>query len=417
MPAILAAIFFLSLSALAQGKQLWVLHAPGELVEYDPGTFAVKQTVKVPAEAFQSPQYIQVNRSGQILFSPALSLPLADADLNAPHKIWLWDGHDAITLDLGVKHEVGKTGSNQLITETAPVVFLSADGNHLYWFANDDRRLQREDVDLSVTTTWHASQTDTTGGRRRDIASLKFPECGCPTGACEETCPIGVVWAPANGVADFFLMTQFVAGKDQPAYKASAEYRRKDAEWEATPLPKPLRRVLDASPTGDAIVEAIPDTGCCGWANQSDDQTIVVTSGKKLTVFDELATYRNPDYDVSFYTSNGQLSTAEKAVAMTIVATAQVNQAIQLAEQGQANPEESKQIRRALAELPAVEVRSLEDPPRKIAFVPHAVLIGWISEKELLIVEDHLLVLYNVANGARRKSNVRVDNADEVFLR
>jgi hypothetical protein len=175
--------------------------------------------------------------------------------------------------------------------------------------------------------------------------------------------------------------------------------------------------VLDASPTGDAILEAIPDTGCCGWANQSDDQTIVVTNGKKLTVFDELATYRNPDYDVSFYTSNGQLSTAEKAVAMTIVATAQVNQAIQLAEQGQANPEESKQIRRALAELPAVEVRSLEDPPRKIAFVPHAVLIGWISEKELLIVEDHLLVLYNVTTGARRKSNIRVDDADKVFLR
>lgn len=102
---------------------------------------------------------------------------------------------------------------------------------------------------------------------------------------------------------------------------------------------------------------------------------------------------------------------------MTIVATAQVNQPIQLAEQGQANPEESKQIRRALAELPAVEVKSVEDTPRKIAFVPHATLVGWINEKELLIVEDHLLVLYNLGTGAKRKSSIRVESAENVFLR
>ena len=56
------------------------------------------------------------------------------------------------------------------------------------------------------------------------------------------------------------------------------------------------------------IVEAIPDTGCCGWSNQSNDQTLVLSDGKKITVFDEQATYKNPDYDVSFYTSNARLS-------------------------------------------------------------------------------------------------------------
>jgi hypothetical protein len=224
-----------------------------------------------------------------------------------------------------------------------------------------------------------------------------------------------VIWAPPGGIDDSFLMTQFVAGKDSPAYKASAEYHQSNGQWSATALAEPLRRVLDAS--GDTIVEAIPDTGCCGWVNQSDDQTLVLASGKKMTLFDELATYKNPDYDVSFYTSNALLSSDQKSLAMTIVATAQVNQPIQLAAQGQGNAEESKQIRRALAELPAVEVKSVEDTSRKIAFLPHATLVGWIDEKNLLIVEDHLLVLYNVATGTKRKSNVQVESADDVVLR
>ena len=148
----------------------------------------------------------------------------------------------------------------------------------------------------------------------------------------------------------------------------------------------------------------------------------MVADGKKITVFDEQATYKNPDYDVSFYTSNVRLSPQLGFVAMTIVSTAESNKPIQLAEQGQANPEESQRIRKSLTELPAVEVKSMEvksveDAPRRVAFVPHAVLVGWLSEKEILILEDHVLAAYNVETGARRKSTVRVEDAGKVFLR
>jgi hypothetical protein len=104
-------------------------------------------------------------------------------------------------------------------------------------------------------------------------------------------------------------------------------------------------------------------------------------------------------------------------VALTIVATSQPNTPIQLAEQGQANPEESQRIRKALLDLPAVEVKSAEDSPHRIAFLPHATLVGWISSKEILIVEGRLLVAYNVASGVRRKSNIRVEDVAHVFLR
>jgi len=372
--------------------------------------------VKVPAEAAQAPQGISVNKLGQILFVPAVSLPLSENDVESPQKIWLWNGKDATTIDQGVKFEVGKTGSNQSVTEAAPVAFLSADGTHLFWFANEARRLQREEVDLSTATTWEAWQTDLSGGSRQDLISVKMPDCRCPTGSCEESCAYGQVWAPVGGVDKFFLMTQFVAGKTEALYKVSTRYQQDGGAWSPHPLGEPLRRILDGSASGDVVVEAVPDTGCCGWVNQSDDQTLVRTGEKSVTVFDEVSTYKNADYDVSFFTSNARLSPDAGSVAMTINSTAKANQAIQLAEQGQANPEESRQIRKALMELPAVEVKSVEDSPHRILFVPHATLIGWISDEELLIVEDHLLVAYQVGTGVRRKMGVRVEDAASVFL-
>jgi hypothetical protein len=279
------------------------------------------------------------------------------------------------------------------------------------------RRLQREEVDLSTTITFQGWQTDLEGKAREEVVSTKLPDCRCPTGTCEENCPSFTAWAPESGIQNFFLTTQLVTGQTTTTYKESTRYQLEGAKWTANALPDPLQRVLDANPSGSVIVQAIPDTGCCGWSNQSNDRTLVLAEGKTRTVFDEQATYKNSDYDVSFYTANARLSPDAARLAMTIAATAQSNKAIQLSEQGQANPEESQSIRKALLELPAVEVKTVEDAPRRLAFLPHAVLVGWISDKELLIVENHLLVVYSVGTGARRKSAVRVDDAAHVFLR
>ncbi|MGA2744010.1 MAG: hypothetical protein ABSE44_04875 [Candidatus Sulfotelmatobacter sp.] len=429
---VMIGLLLMTAPLLGQAKRLWVLRPPGEMVEYDPATFAVKQIIKVPAEAVESPGNILVNRAGQILYEAPVSLPLSEEDAESAHKVWFWNGRAATTpagtsaattIDQDVKREVTTTGSNQAVTESAAVAYLSAaaDGGHLFWSANQARRLQREDVSLSTATTWQAWRTDLSGAEREDLATSKFPDCKCPTGTCDESCPYGVVWAPDTGVDKFFLMTQFVTGQTAPVYKASARYREKGGKWSAEALSEPLQRVLDATADGGAIVEAIPDTGCCGWSNQSNDLTLVLSGEtlgeKKITVFDEQATYKNPDYDVSFYTSNARLSPELGYVAMTIVSTAQENKAIQLAQEGQANPEESQRIRKALAELPAVEVKRMLESPERVAFVPHAVLVGWINEKEILIIEDHVLVAYNVGTGARRKSSVRVEDAGRVFLR
>ncbi|MGA9979791.1 MAG: hypothetical protein WBQ08_14305 [Candidatus Sulfotelmatobacter sp.] len=407
---------------VGQEKRLWVLRAPGEMVEYDPATFAAKQSatnplIKLPPEALKSPQSISVNHQGQILFAPTVSLPLAEDDAKAPHKAWLWNGRAATSLDMGVSRKTAATGSNVAITEAAASVYLSADGQHLFWFANQARRLQREEMDLSTTTTWQAWQTDMEGNSRQDVASSALPDCRCTTGSCEETCPYSVVWVPDDGVEKFFLVTQLIAGATGPTYKASVRYQQDAGKWTANALALPLQRVLDAASDGDVIVEAIPDTACCGWFNQTDDQTLLRIRDKTLVLFDELATFKNPDYDVSFYTSNARVQPSVGAAAITLVATAEANKPIELAEQGQASLEEAQRIHKALAELPAVEVKNLEDSPKRIAYLAHATLVGWISDKEILVVEAHLLVAYNMSTGVRRKSNIRVEDAALVFLR
>jgi hypothetical protein len=413
---IIVSVVSLALSLAAQNKRLWVVRAPGEAVEYDPATFTEKQTVKIPLEAVASPQNLSINHLGQMLVAAPVALPLVESDLGAEGKVWLWDGHTATTLSRDLARTTATAGSNLSIAESAPAPSLSEDGKHLYWFSNQARRLQRDSVDLSTKTTWLAWQTDLGGAGRQDVASITLPDCSCPTGSCEETCPQGEVWIPDNGGGRFFLLTQFVAGQTQAIYKASSLYQESAGKWAATPLDPPLRRVLDAA-DASAILEAVPDTGCCGWSNESDDQTLLRLHGKTLTVFDELASYKNPDYDVSFYTLNGKLAPNLASVAFTIVATAKPNAPIQLAEQGQANPEESLRIRKALPDLPAVEVKSVEDSARRIAFLPQATLVGWISDDELLIVEGHFLVAYNVANGKHRKSNIHPEDVAHVFLR
>jgi hypothetical protein len=413
---LISILVLLFVPASAQSGRLWVLRASGEIVGYDPVTFAQKQVVKVPAETLESPQNLLINRSGQMLFASTVALPLAESDVGGAPKVWFWNGHEARTLARDVSRTTATTGSNLAITESAPVPYLAQDGRHLYWFSSEARRLQRDGVDLSTKTTWQAWRTDVAGSNREELASLTLPECSCPTGGCEETCPYGNVWVPDDGVGKFFLLTQVVTGKMQPTYKSTAVYEESADKWSAKSVDSPVRRVLDASDVS-TILEAIPDTGCCGWANQSDDQTLLHLNGKTIVVFDELSTFNNPDYDVSFYTENAKLSPDVSQVAFTIAATSKPNTPIQLAEQGQANPEESQRIRKALAELPAVEVKSVSEPPKRVAFLPHANLVGWISEKEILIIEGHLLVAYNVATGARRKSTIHIDDVTHVFLR
>lgn len=409
------AVLCLGTMVFGQGPRLWVLTAPNSIVEYDPATFASKQTIPVPNEVLKSPKIFQVNRQGQMLFAPNSEDPSPDVGKGG-EKFWFWDGHAAQQLGRETIRISSQAGSNQKVTESSPWPFLSADGSHLFWFTNQYNRLQRENVELSVSTTFRAWQSDNSGKQKQDLATFDFPECRCPTGACSETCPEARFWVPEKGVEDYFIITRLVEGQTETKYLSSSLYQQAPATWSATELAQPLQRVLDMAEHGSVIISAILDTGCCGWENQSNDQTLLLSYGKSVVLFDERAKYNNPDYDVSFFTENARPSPELAHVAMTIEASAKSSAPIQLSEQGQANPAESLRIRKALTELPSVEVVSAVDSKRS-AFLPHAYFVDWLNEKEILILENHLLVAYNIATGARRRSTIKVADPALVFVR
>jgi len=410
-------VIFLLAPALAQSRRLWVLAQSDSIVEYDPATFAPKRTIRIPAEILKIPRILQINHKGQMLFAPNTDDPSPDVGKNG-ERFWVWDGQSATMLGRGIMRITGHAGSNDKVTETSPWPFLSAEGSHLYWFTNQFNKLERDNVELSVSTTFRAWRSDLSGRQREELATFDIPECRCPTGSCSESCAEARFWLPERGVDDYFVLTRLILGQTETQYLGSTLYEKSDGPtWSATDLSKPLQRVLDTAEHGSVILSQVLDTGCCGWEHESNDQTLRSSYGRTVVLFDERAQYNNPDYDVSFFTENAKLSPQMASVAMTIEASAKSTAPIQLSEQGQANPAESQRIRKALTDLPAVTVVSAIDPRKRSAFLPHTVLVGWISEKEILIMENHLLVAYDVVAGARRKSTIRVEDPAWAFLR
>jgi len=412
-PAVASVLVLLAPLLNAQSKRLWALKEPDQIVEYDAVTFAPKQAVKVPPAVLKPPHALQINHRGQVLLAPTPSEPEAGPET----ELWFWNGQSSTMLDRGLEQKSAAVGSDVSVTESVPFPFLSADGEHLFWFANQSRKLERDNLELSTRTTFRAWKTDLGGGHREELAEFAFPDCRCETGFCSETCPEASFWFPDDGVGDFFVVTHWIPGQIGSSYQDSFLYQKAEGKWSAKKLPHALERILDAAANGTVIIEAVPDAGCCGWENQSNDQTLLLREGKSSTLFDERARYSNNNYDVSFFTSNANLSPDVSLVAMTISSTAKAGQEIRLADSGTSDPQELARIRKALTELPAVEVISPADRGKRLAFLPHATLIGWLNEKEILIVEDHLLASFNVATGARRKSGIKVPDETHAFLR
>src|SRR6516162_2594017 len=72
----------LAASVTAQSRRVWVVKAPDAIVEYDPATFAAKQSIPVPAGVAKAARILQINRQGQMLFAPNPDDPSPDVGKN-----------------------------------------------------------------------------------------------------------------------------------------------------------------------------------------------------------------------------------------------------------------------------------------------------------------------------------------------
>jgi hypothetical protein len=417
---VLLAVFLVSAAHAQSPKQLWVLQEPDEIVEYNVTTFEARRTVKVPRRLIEHPEYLSINAKGQMVFLPPKGAQWASGEMaSAADRMWFWNGHQAKESKLeGTKTRGGSSGK-PTVTETALQWFLSAGGESLFWFENSFEKVTDEaGLEQSVRSTSRVWRTDLAGGRPEKITSLSSPGwCLCATGTCSETCPEWYFWAPDGVVSDFFLVTRVTPGQIGSTYHESLLYQRSVRTWQAKKLPQPIERPLTGSDKGEVLVAAVPDGGCCGWENDSSDQTLLLRKGKVSVLYDEFDRYGNRNYDVSFYTADARLAAGNAILAYTVVSTARSTSEIRLSLDGKENTEELARVLRAIAGLPAVEVVQLATQPRPATTIRHAGLVGWLSDREILVAQDGRLAVYDTRGSKRKETTIRVRSAADAFLR
>lgn len=416
---VLIVIFLVPATHAQSPKRLWVLQEPGKIVEYDITTFAELKTQKVFHCLIEQPKYLRINAKGQMLFLPPHGVFRGGKKSQiCEDRVWFRDGHrDKEWFLKNTKTKGGHSGKNT-VKETVLRGFLSADTESLFWFENIFETVKGEsNRELSVLITSKVWQTGLDGASPLTIKDFASPRCDCGTGVCSETCPEWDFWTPDGVVGNVFLMTNMTPGQIATDYHESLLFQRSGQGWQVRKLPEPVTKPLTASANGDILIVAIEGLGCCGWDNEGSDRILMLKKDKVFPVYDEFERYDNRNYDVSFFATDAKLSPDNEMLAYTLVSTARATEEIRLSSEGKENPEELIRIRKTIAELPAIDVVKLGTKPRPVTMIHQATLVGWLSENEILVVQDGHLAVYNILGNKRQDTSIRVRSIADVFLR
>jgi len=136
---------------------------------------------------------------------------------------------------------------------------------------------------------------------------------------------------------------------------------------------------------------------------------------QELGDYDEATRFHNANYDVSFYTTNARIAPDNLLVAHTIVSD--FPQDIRLSSDGKANAAELAQLRSSIADLPSVEVVQLGNPPKTVALIRRAALVGWLSNRELLVSLEGQLTVFSAGGDKLKDTGIRVRTAADALLR
>ena len=388
----------------------WVLQPDNRLAAYDAADFRNWQTLALPPEAMGHPERISISRQGAVMvaYAPAENVSL--------RRFWQSDPRLGSSLAGGADDSQPAPDGLELITAAVPEVYFTSDPERLFWFENREQRLTRDCADISVDTVFLAWTTNRQGGELRQASEVRFPKCACATAVCEESCPEAKVWAPEGGISDFFFVTRWVPGQLQPQFQQTDLYRLQNGRWVSQKLPAPVEEIADAADHGNVFVEVVSDGACCGWENESSDQALLFRGGQRTVIYDERERFHNDNYDVSFFTARVKLSPDGTRVAYTLLATATPSAEIRLADSGKDNPEELQRVKKAIGDLPRVEVVAVADP-KKVAVSLPGELVGWLDAKRLLMVQAGELVVVDAASGAKTPTPIKAENAQHVFVR
>jgi len=394
-------------------KLIWV-QSGNRLAAFDAVDFRLRQTVVLPSEATRNPERISISSQGAVMVAYT---PGEDASLR---RIWQSDPRYGSMQASAINERRSAPCVDDLIAATGPEVYLTNDPERLFWFENRPQCFTRDSSGASgndsVETVFSAWTTNRRGGDVRQVAEIDFPKCDCTTGACSESCPQALVWAPEAGISDFFFVTRWVPGQLEPRFLQTDLYRLQNGRWLGQKLDAPVEAIADAADHGNVFIEIVSDAGCCGWENESDDQTLLYRNEQATVIYDERERFHNDNYDVSFFTWGVKFSPKGSRIAYTLASTARTEVEIRLASDGKNNLEELKRVKQAIADLPRVEVLNIADPKKVVISLPGE-FAGWLDEKRLLIVQAGEVVMVEAESGARTPTQIKAENAQRVFVR
>lgn len=157
------------------------------------------------------------------------------------------------------------------------------------------------------------------------------------------------------------------------------------------------------------------------WKVDVDDdasnQTVLESADTDLVVFDEWQLFHNRNYTVRFYAENGRIAPDDKRVALTIRSSSGAASELSASAGDRADSlDEMASIRSSLGDLPIVVAYALAPGPALLRRLTHAELVGWASDSEILVVENHQLVAVNVISGRRRQSGISVRSVADAFV-
>jgi hypothetical protein len=403
-----------SLASPGHNAVIWILAGDGHLSSYDGTDFHLltKTSSPLPLDARQHPEAISITHTGIVLYAEQ------EANSGVPARWYLWENGQVHELISASREEHPAKDNSTLVTSATPSARLGADDRQLFWFENKLSVIQRENGgEISQSGEFRSWTSDLHARNTKPVMNVLLPPCKCETAVCEETCPIIDPWAPDRGVSDFFFLTRWIPGQTSPDFLETILYRAAGALWEPHKLPEPVYEFLDATDSGNTYIAAVPDAGCCGWENESDDLTYLVRGEKNAAFFDEFSRFHNRDYDVSFFTPKALFSPDAARIAYSITSTYRPAEQIRLADQGTENPEELKQIQDALTGLPRLEVVQITDLSRPAFTVRNAELIGWLDSQRLLAWQHGELLVIDATTGQSTSTGLKVESAARAFIR
>lgn len=388
-------------------RAIWVLQGKSQLLMYDGDQFKQWRGLPVPPEAHDHPENITISR-GQVLYR------YAPAPSGGITRLWTSDPRQPELVG-GAWEQRPAGNGDVLITAAAPELHFSADGQRLYWF--ETRTVTRAaDSDKAREAAFISWTTGLDGRDPQKVTELAFPRCVCETGVCSESCPEAVVWAPQEGVSDYFFMTRFVEGQIQSDVQETDLYRLVNGAWTAQKLDHPVDRFLDAADHGNLFVTVTDDGACCGWSNEGDDTASFTRNGGEVKFYDERQRFHNDNYDVSFYVADAAISPDAARIGYTIAASSLEGGELRVADSGKETPEEKARLLKVLPEMPRVEMVLLSAPGTVAFSVPRAELVGWLDDKRLLAFSEGELLVIDAATGKSTPTGIKAEARKFVFL-